>query len=66
LGACELAPCMLANDDLHPNLDKQSATKFLDDLGCKNESKEAGTLRLPQSSLSPEMLATSRSRFSVP
>lgn len=35
LGACEFAPCMLANDDLHPNLDHEKAVKFLDDLGCK-------------------------------
>ena len=35
LGACELAPCMLANDDLHANLDTPKAKKFLDDLGCR-------------------------------
>lgn len=35
LGACEFAPCMLAGNDLHKNLDNASAEKFLDDLGCK-------------------------------
>ena len=32
LGACEYAPCMLAGDDLHKDLDNQKADKFLDRL----------------------------------
>ncbi|MEZ6117413.1 MAG: NAD(P)H-dependent oxidoreductase subunit E [Pirellulaceae bacterium] len=35
LGACDFAPCMLAGDDLHKNLDKNKADMFLDDLGIK-------------------------------
>ncbi len=29
LGACEYAPCMLAGDDLHKNLTKESGEKFV-------------------------------------
>lgn len=29
LGACEFAPCMLVNDTLYKNLDKQSADEFV-------------------------------------
>lgn len=32
LGACEYAPCMLAGDDLHKDLDNQKADEFLDSL----------------------------------
>ena len=32
LGACELAPCMLANDELHRDLDVFKADQFLDSL----------------------------------
>ena len=35
LGACEFAPCMLAGNDLHKDLDNEKADKFLNDLGCK-------------------------------
>ena len=30
LGACELAPCMLAGEDVHANLDCESADKFIE------------------------------------
>lgn len=30
LGACELAPCMLAGEDVHANLDCKSADKFIE------------------------------------
>jgi NADH-quinone oxidoreductase subunit E len=32
LGACELAPCMLAGDDLHPCLTKEMLDQYLDSL----------------------------------
>jgi NADH-quinone oxidoreductase subunit E len=32
LGACDFAPCMLAGDDLHKDLTKESAEKFLSDV----------------------------------
>ena len=35
LGACEYAPCMLAGDELHKNLDDEKANTFLEKLGCK-------------------------------
>jgi NADH-quinone oxidoreductase subunit E len=35
LGACEYAPCMLAGDELHKNLDHEKAKAFLETLGCK-------------------------------
>jgi NADH-quinone oxidoreductase subunit E len=40
LGACEYAPCMLAGDDLHKDLDEAKANAFLDRLGC---AKRAAT-----------------------
>jgi NADH-quinone oxidoreductase subunit E len=33
LGACDFAPCMLANDKLHKNLSKESADAFLRSVG---------------------------------
>lgn len=33
LGACEYAPCMLAGEELHRNLDQAAADKFLQSLG---------------------------------
>ena len=33
LGACEYAPCMLAGNDVHKNLDNAKADAFLDSLG---------------------------------
>ena len=35
LGACEYAPCMLAGDTLHRDLDHEKAESILDDLGCE-------------------------------
>ena len=35
LGACEYAPCMLAGDELHTDLDNEKADEFLDSLGCE-------------------------------
>ena len=35
LGACEYAPCMLAGDTLHKDLDNEKAEKILDSLGCE-------------------------------
>lgn len=32
LGACDFAPCMLAGDTLHKNLDREKAESFLDSL----------------------------------
>jgi NADH-quinone oxidoreductase subunit E len=32
LGACEFAPCMLAGDQLHASLDRESADRFLNSL----------------------------------
>jgi NADH-quinone oxidoreductase subunit E len=44
LGACEYAPCMLAGDDLHKDLDEAKANAFLDQLGCaKRAAKSAHT-----------------------
>ena len=34
LGACEYAPCMLAGDDLHKDLDNEKDEAFLKKLGC--------------------------------
>jgi NADH-quinone oxidoreductase subunit E len=33
LGACDAAPCMLAGDTLHANLDEEKADRFLNELG---------------------------------
>lgn len=35
LGACEYAPCMLAGDALHKDLDNNKANGFLDSIGCE-------------------------------
>jgi len=35
LGACEFAPCMLAGDDVHRDLDNDRVDAFLDSIGCK-------------------------------
>jgi NADH-quinone oxidoreductase subunit E len=35
LGACEFAPCMLAGDEVHKDLDNDKADAILKDLGCK-------------------------------
>jgi NADH-quinone oxidoreductase subunit E len=35
LGACDFAPCMLANDTLHKNLTKDSADAFLSKCGVR-------------------------------
>jgi len=32
LGACDFAPCMLAGDELHKNLDREQVESFLDSL----------------------------------
>ena len=39
LGACEHAPCMLAGDELHKNLDQRAADQFIDGL---HESESRG------------------------
>ncbi len=38
LGACDYAPCMLAGDTLHKELDQQKAGAFLDTLGCRQNA----------------------------
>jgi NADH-quinone oxidoreductase subunit E len=35
LGACEYAPCMLAGDDLHKDLTRETAEQFLEEIGCE-------------------------------
>ncbi len=35
LGACEFAPCMLAGDQLHKNLDQEKIDKFFNELGVQ-------------------------------
>jgi NADH-quinone oxidoreductase subunit E len=35
LGACDYAPCMLAGEDLHQDLNNATADQFLDEIGCK-------------------------------
>jgi NADH-quinone oxidoreductase subunit E len=35
LGACEQAPCVLAGDTLHGNLDEQKAVALIKSLGCQ-------------------------------
>ena len=40
LGACEHAPCMLAGDDLHTCITKESIDEFLKANGTATESKE--------------------------
>lgn len=42
LGACELAPCMLAGEQLHGHLNGGSATKIAESLGCNARSHSAG------------------------
>ena len=37
LGACDYAPCMLAGDELHKDLNDSKADEFLESIGCKNE-----------------------------
>jgi NADH-quinone oxidoreductase subunit E len=39
LGACEFAPCMLAGDELHRNLDEPSVDRFLDALEGKADHR---------------------------
>lgn len=39
LGACEYAPCMLANDTLHTDVTIEKADKFLKDLGVTANAK---------------------------
>jgi NADH-quinone oxidoreductase subunit E len=36
LGACDFAPCMLANDDLHKDLTIEKADAFLNDCGVRD------------------------------
>ena len=38
LGACEYAPCMLAGNTLHKDLDNDKADAFLDSIGCDKSS----------------------------
>lgn len=38
LGACDFAPCMLAGDELHKDLDAKAADSFLDSLGVQKKS----------------------------
>lgn len=39
LGACEMAPCMLAGDDLHANLTNETADAFLSASGAQEDSQ---------------------------
>ncbi len=42
LGACEFAPCMLAGNDLHRNLTKESAAQFVNDVKNQNLQNNGG------------------------
>ena len=42
LGACEFAPCMLAGNDLHRNLTKESAARFVNDIKNQNSKNNGG------------------------
>ena len=41
LGACEHAPCALANEELHKDLDAKAADKLIDSLRHESESRGA-------------------------